>query len=107
MGVNLTLVTSFAGGISNGGAISAGLNGIFVSGGIDFSGGVTNSGTISAFNQSGILIQENVSFSGGVVNNAGGVVRANFSAVDIFNDFSFFRWRHQQGHACRPIKTRH
>ena len=89
IGINLTQVTSFTGGISNSGAINAGLNGIFVPGGSDFSGGVTNSGTISGFSQSGIRIQENVSFSGGIFNNAGGVIRANFSAIDIFNDSAF------------------
>ncbi|HEX3708763.1 MAG TPA: autotransporter domain-containing protein, partial [Pseudolabrys sp.] len=71
-------VTSFAGGISNAGTISANL-GVVVTGvahfGATSSGGITNSGLIAAAT-AGIQVSGVSTFMGGIINSAGGTISA-------------------------------
>ncbi len=97
-GILITNSANVAGGISNSGAISAGLNGIIVggttrSGGTitisNFSGGISNSGTISSVSANAVIVGGKatgtgssvsvLSFSGGITNS--GIVRGVYGIV--------------------------
>ena len=80
--------SSFSGGISSAGLLSAAAGtGIYLSGGVTtFSGGITNAGTISA---SGYGIQnfQVLNFSGGISN--AGTISAGIGAIAVFSGFTF------------------
>ena len=85
-------ITTFAGGITNSGAISGRTHGITVASLTEFTGGITNNGTVSAVGGSHNIFVGSMSiFSGGIVNAAGGVVGGSggpaiaASNVAIFN----------------------
>ena len=88
-------ISTFSGGISNGGIISAGGAGIEVGGDVSnshggntasvtistFSNGITNSGTISA--NTGILVNAHVLTFSGAIANSGTIVGTGGTAIDI------------------------
>ena len=77
--------TNGSGGITNAGKISgASATGIELSGVTTFAGGIANSGTISAgpFND-GIFVHNGSLFSGGIVNNNGGRIAAGSSGIEV------------------------
>jgi outer membrane autotransporter protein len=77
-------MSTFSGGIvnSSSGVIVAGEKGIFLSGDNGFSGGITNAGHLmDAANATGISLSDVVSFSGGIVNAAGGTIGMNLAGI--------------------------
>ena len=85
--LSATGITTFAGGITNSGAITANFNAIqldFVS---TFTGGITNSGTISAGAGTAISVQNVSTFSGGIANSA--TISAGGIGIEI-NDVAQF-----------------
>ena len=91
VGILVEFATVFAGGVTNGGTITAGNIGVQISGGSTFLGGVSNisGGTISASGgEDGISLASIQVFSGGVSND--GVVAARATGIAISDDRSFF-----------------
>ena len=76
-GIRVQNVSTFTGGISNNGVVSA-RSGINVEQFQTLTGGVTNAGTISA-GKSAIRVQNGALFSGGILNNSGGLISAAFA----------------------------
>ena len=81
--IDVERTTTFAGGISNSGVVSAGLTGMNIFGVSSFAGGIGNSGTIFA-GLTGMNIFGITSFSGGI-NNKGRIAAAltGFNVFDI------------------------
>jgi outer membrane autotransporter protein len=81
-GIYVATVASFQGGIANTGTILAASTGIFVQSGAGstFSGGITNSGSISA--DVGIRVTGGGSFSGAIV-NSGNITGTGGRAIDL------------------------
>ena len=83
----LVTISTFSGGITNSGTISAGQAGIGVGGTTplasvisDFSGGITNTGIISA--EFGIAVSDDHTFAGGIDNN--GAVTGSVTGIGVF-----------------------
>ena len=71
--------STFTGGISNAGKLSASSVGITVHGVTDFSGGITNSGVITG--GFGIDVSKDQGFTGNVVNSATGAITAKYAGI--------------------------
>jgi uncharacterized protein with beta-barrel porin domain len=79
-GISVQDVSTFMGGISNGGTISAQVEGITVIGfGGTFAGGIFNSGTVSATFGGAINVSGFATFSSGITNN--GLIAATSNAA--------------------------
>ena len=76
-------VSSFGGGITNQGVISAATSGIAVNGVSTFTGGISNSGTISVsgFFSTGISVENVGTFSGGISNS--GTIFAGATGIHV------------------------
>jgi hypothetical protein len=88
----LFALSTFTGGISNSGKITAHTTAILVENVANFSGGITNAsgGTISNDGFVGAIEIERVtSFSGGIVNASGGLISARGSAIAVFANGTF------------------
>jgi hypothetical protein len=85
-GIFISLSSVFAGGISNSGTIAAGGKGIDVLAVTSVAGGISNSGMISA--KIGILVQSVANFgsssAGGGISNSGTILSSSPSGGDIF-----------------------
>jgi hypothetical protein len=67
-GISVGGVSTFAGGITNSGSVTAGFNGVVVFAASEFSGGILNSGSITALSGIGVLVALVSTFSGGITN---------------------------------------
>ncbi len=78
-------VSTFSGGVRNSGTIVAGRSAVTVSNATIFTGGITNSGQIFGGGTSGVGVGVNnvVSFSGGILNASGGTISGALLAVDV------------------------
>ena len=79
-------MSTFSGGIvnSSGGQIAAGVKGIYLSAVNGFSGGITNAGNLTDMgNATGIALSDVGSFSGGILNSAGGTIAMNFGGISV------------------------
>ena len=79
--------STFSGGITNAGAISAKDTGLRVKGTTKFTGGIANSGTIASSILAGVDVFEVSSFSGGISN--GGTITAHFTGINVQADATF------------------
>ena len=77
--------TNGSGGITNAGRIAgASATGIELSSVTTFAGGIANSGTISAgHSNDGIFVRNASLFSGGIRNNSGGRIAAGSSGIEV------------------------
>lgn len=76
--------STFTGGISNAGTISAKTTGVWIFQVTDFTGGITNSGTISAAGGAAITIQNDQTISGGLTNSGSMVGGVHFENDQTF-----------------------
>jgi outer membrane autotransporter protein len=80
-GITILSETSFSGGVSNSGTITAtGIAGVLISGDTSFAGGIENSGQISAAIEA-IAVDSSTNFSGGITNASTGLLSSGQSGI--------------------------